>query len=54
MINSDYNYYRIRAYADIKRVTSECVRKWIKQGKVETTIISGTTFVIEPKNEKGK
>jgi predicted site-specific integrase-resolvase len=50
-IKEENIYYRIADYAKEKCVTYECVRKWIKQGKLKTTIISNTTFVVEPKTE---
>ena len=50
-IKEENNYYRIADYAKEKGVTYECVRKWIKQGKLKTTIISNTTFVVETKTE---
>lgn len=50
-IKEENIYYRIADYAKEKGVTYECVRKWIKQGKLKTTIISNTTFVVETKTE---
>lgn len=49
--NKENKYYRIADYAKEKGVTYECVRKWIKQGKLKTEIISNTTFVVETKTE---
>lgn len=47
------NYYRISQYARMKNVSYECVRQWIKAGKVRTEIIGDTKFVVEDGEETG-
>lgn len=39
--------YRISKYAKLMNVSYECVRKWIKAGKVKTQVIDNTTFVVK-------
>lgn len=41
------NLYRISQYARLVGVSDECVRLWVKQGKVKTITISNTIFVIK-------
>lgn len=35
-----------RTYADMRRVTTECVRKWARQGKIKSKVIDGVNFVV--------
>lgn len=39
--------YRISKYARLMDVSYECVRKWVKAGKVKTQTIGGTVFVVK-------
>lgn len=36
----------VRTYAEMYRVTTECVRKWIRQNKVNWKVIDGVNFVV--------
>lgn len=36
----------VRTYADMYRVTTECVRKWIRQNKVQNKVIDGVNFIV--------
>lgn len=40
-----------RTYAMMRNVTTECVRKWIKNGKVKNKIIDGVNFVVLTEEE---
>lgn len=48
----------VRTYAEMYRVTTECVRKWIRQNKVNWKVIDGVNFIAltdeKIKTEKGK
>lgn len=39
------NLVTVRTYADMKGVTTMCVYKWEKQGKISITEIDGVKFV---------
>ena len=45
------NLVTIRTYSLMKGVTTECVRKWVKQGKVSNKVIDGVNFVKLTKEE---
>lgn len=36
----------VRTYADMCKVTTECVRKWVKNGKVKGRSIDGVNFIV--------
>ena len=36
----------VRTYSLMRNVTAECVRKWIRQKKVQNKIIDGVNFVV--------
>ena len=35
-----------RTYADMYKVTTECVRKWVRSGKVKSRSIDGVNFIV--------
>lgn len=35
-----------RTYADMHGVTTECVRKWARQGKIKSKVIDGVNFIV--------
>lgn len=41
----------VRTYAEMYRVTTECVRKWIRQNKVNWKVIDGVNFVVLTEEE---
>lgn len=40
------NLVTVRTYAEMYRVTPECVRKWIRQNKVQNKVIDGVNFIV--------
>ena len=44
----------VRTYAEMYRVTTECVRKWIRQKKVASKVIDGVNFVVLTYEELNK
>lgn len=36
----------VRTYAGMHNVTPECVRKWVRQNKVQNMVIDGVNFII--------
>lgn len=45
---------RTKTYADMRRVTTECVRKWARQGKIKSKVIDGVNFVVLTDEEMQK
>lgn len=44
----------IRTYAGMYNVTPECVRKWVRQKKVQNKVIDGVNFVVLTDEELSK
>lgn len=36
----------VRTYAEMYKVTPECVRKWVRQKKVPNKVIDGVNFIV--------
>lgn len=51
---SDKNLVTVRTYAGMYGVTPECVRKWVKQGKVKNKVIDGVHFIVLTNEEVEK
>lgn len=45
MVQELNNLIKISTLAKIKDVSVECVRKWIREGKVEVIKIDGVAFI---------
>lgn len=42
----EQNLVTVRTYAGMYGVTPECVRKWVRQGKVKNKMIDGVNFIV--------
>lgn len=42
----EQNLVTVRTYAGMYGVTPECVRKWVRQKKVQNKVIDGVNFIV--------